>query len=69
MSNKKMAQPEQFMRFLVELALMPLRILLLEGSWSIFPKDPSLNHHRAGTHGSKSDRLQPGLSSLWDFHL
>jgi hypothetical protein len=69
MSNKKMAQPEQFMRFLVELALMPLRILLLEGSWSIFPKDPSLNYNRAGAHGSRYDRLQPGLSSLWDFHL
>jgi rhodanese-related sulfurtransferase len=64
----RIVQPKGGASF-VDLALIPLRILLLEGSWSIFPRDPSLNRHSSSAHFSRSDHLQPGLHSLWDFHL
>jgi hypothetical protein len=69
MIKKRIGQLGQRTRFLVDLALIPIRILLLEGSWSIFPRDPSLNLHSSSAHFPRSDHLQPGLRSLWDFHL
>jgi len=69
MIKKRIGQLGQRTSFLIDLALIPLRILLLEGSWSIFPRDPSLNRHSSSAHFSRSDHLQPGLRSLWDFHL
>ena len=69
MIKKRIGQLGQRTSFLVDLALIPIRILLLEGSWSIFPRDPSLNLHSSSAHFSRSDHLQPGLRSLWDFHL
>ena len=69
MIKQDMGQLDQTMRFIVDLALIPIRILLLEGSWSIFPRDPSLNLHSSSAHFSRSDHLQSGLHSLWDFHL
>jgi hypothetical protein len=69
MIKKNTGQLDQPMRSIVELALIPIRILLIEGSWCIFPRDPSLNLHSSSAHFSRSDHLQPGLRSLWDFHL
>jgi hypothetical protein len=69
MIKKNMGELDQPVRFIVELALIPIRILLIEGSWCIFPRYPSLKLHSSSTHFSRSDHLQPGLRSLWDFHL
>ena len=69
MIKKRVGKLGQATRFLVDLALIPIRILLLDDYWSIFPRDPSLNLHSSSARFSRSDGLQPGLRSLWDFHL
>lgn len=69
MIKKRIGQLGKRTRFLVDLALIPIRVLLLEGSWSIFPGDQSLNRHSSSAHFCRSDHLRPGLRSLWDFHL